>query len=144
MQAIRWNKKHEVFLPELDAEHREIFRVAEALRVAAADGSLERIRSLLDELKAEIEGHLRHEERLMRETGYPSFEWHKKQHEAARKRVRNHSKQAAAGDIEAVGVILDFLGSWLADHTATADRMMTSFVRNRRLQKSAAAAAATA
>ena len=139
MQSIRWNKKHEVFLPELDAEHRDIFRVAEELRAAVAGGQRERIRSLLDNLEAEVEGHLRHEERLMRETQYPSLEWHKEQHNAARKRLRGYSKQVAAGDAQAAEAMLETLGGWLRDHTATADRMMTAFVRNRRLQKSASA-----
>jgi hemerythrin len=138
MQPFKWNKKHEVFVPELDAEHRNIFRAAEELRAASA-GDPERVRVLLSELVAGAEEHFRHEERLMRASGYPSWEWHKQQHDTVRKRLKTFAGQIEAGDPDALTALLDFLAIWLKEHTSLSDRMMSAYLRNyRRLHATAA------
>jgi hemerythrin len=132
MQPFKWNKKHEVFVPELDAEHREVFRVAEELRAIASAGDGEQTQTLLSKLAADAEEHFRHEERLMRSAHYPLLDWHKKQHETVRKRIRKYSAEMNAGDPQAVTALLDFLAVWLKDHTGLSDRMMGAYIRNYR------------
>lgn len=133
MQALKWNKKHEVFVPELDAEHRNVFRIVEELRTAVeAPGTGERVQALLSELLSDMDEHFRHEERLMREARYPSFEWHRQQHETARKRVKEFGRQQPEGNPEALSTLLDFLCNWLREHTSLTDRMMCAYVRNYR------------
>ncbi len=140
MQPFKWNKKHEVFVPELDAEHRNIFRVAEELRVAvSAGGVTERVQTLLSELIAGAEEHFRHEEQLMRASEYPSLGWHKQQHETVRKRIRTFAGRIQAGDADALAGLLDFLAIWLKEHTALSDRMMSAYLRNYRRLHTAAA-----
>lgn len=131
MQPFKWNKKHEVFVPELDAEHRSLFRVAEELRTAVQVGSgQEHVGKLIAALGACVEDHLRHEERLMRASSYPAFEWHKQQHETLRKRVKAYSREVEAGDLGAVVPLVEFLAIWLKEHTGLADRMMSAYLRN--------------
>jgi hemerythrin len=140
MQPFKWNKKHEVFVPELDAEHRNLFRIAEELRVALAAGAGgEQVQALLGALLAGAEDHFRHEERLMRAAGYPSYEWHRQQHDTVRKRVKGFSTQIAAGEPEALTAMLEFLAIWLREHTSLTDRMMCAYIRNYRRLHSALA-----
>jgi hemerythrin len=133
MQPFKWNKKNEVFVPELDAEHRNVFRVAEELRAIGSTGNGgEQVQALLSELVADAEEHFRHEERLMRSAHYPLLDWHKKQHDTVRKRIRKYSAEMAAGDSQAITALLDFLAVWLKDHTGLSDRMMGAYIRNYR------------
>ena len=133
MQPFKWNKKHEVFVPELDAEHRNLFRTVEELRVAvAAGGGGEHVQALLAALVAGAEDHFRHEERLMRSAHYPSFDWHKRQHDTARKRLKEFSAKIEAGDSAAFPAMVEFLVHWLTDHAGLTDRMMGAYIRNHR------------
>lgn len=133
MRALKWSKKYEVFVPELDAEHRNVFRITEELHTSvAARGAGEHVHTLLNELLADLEEHFRHEEQLMRAARYPSFEWHKRQHETVRNRVKAFVRQNGSVEPEALTELLGFLSGWLRDHTSLTDRMMCSYVRNYR------------
>ena len=130
---FKWTKMHAAFIPEIDAEHRNMFRLGEELREAAkaqADG--ERLHSILDALIACMEGHFSHEERLMHAARYPSFAWHKQQHEAVRKRLHNFAESLGQGDAQAAWMAVEYYGDWLNGHTRLSDRMMAAYLRNHR------------
>ena len=75
-------------------------------------------------------GHFAHEERLMRAARYGSMRWHKQSHDAARRRVGQFARRIEKGDTKAGLELVEYLRSWLHDHTAIADRMMAAFLRN--------------
>jgi hemerythrin len=133
MQSIKWNNTHQVFVPELDAEHRNLFRTAEELRAAVtAGGSAEHVQALLAELVAGVEEHCRHEERLMRSAQYSSLDWHKRQHDYLRRRIKAFAKRIEAGDSAAALAMLEFLAAWLKEHTGLTDRLLGAYIRNYR------------
>jgi hemerythrin len=136
MQLFKWSKANEVFVPEIDAEHRGIFRIAGEISQAASSGSgQERMGELLQNLLSGMEDHFRHEERLMRGFGYPLLGWHKQLHDGVRKRSKALVARAIDGDVAATDELLKFMAGWLKDHTAVADRMMGAYLRNQqRLQ----------
>jgi hemerythrin len=131
MSLFKWTNAHSVFLPEVDAEHRAIYRLGDELHKAllAGAGSAQ-LKPILANLLDSAELHFRHEERLMRAVHYTSFAWHKRQHDAARKRAKAAAKRIEAGDSAAAGELLEFLSVWLRDHMAVADRMMGARLRN--------------
>ncbi|HXB67903.1 MAG TPA: hemerythrin family protein [Candidatus Acidoferrales bacterium] len=132
MAHFQWNDSNAVYLPELDAEHRSLFLIAGELHKALlARTPPERFLAVLRKLLAHTEGHFQHEERLMRAVDYPSYGWHRRQHDTVRKRVKLLAQRAAEGDSEAPMLLLEFLDGWLRDHTAFSDRMMASYLRNR-------------
>ena len=131
MQRFKWTKEHAVFLPDVDAEHRNLFHLADQLEAAVlakADAAqvLETLRALI----AATEDHFSHEERQMRNTHYPSYAWHKQQHDTLRKRVSQFVPSIEGGDSEAAILLLDYLSGWLKDHTALTDLMMGAYLRN--------------
>jgi len=131
MQRFKWTKAHAVFLPEVDAEHRNLFHLADELQAAVhakADSAhvLETLRALI----AATEDHFSHEERRMREARYPSYAWHKQQHDTLRKRIGQFVPRIESGDEEAAILLLEFLSGWLKDHTALTDRMLGAYLRN--------------
>ncbi len=131
MQHFKWTKAHAVYLPQVDAEHRNLFRMAEELHQAVRAGAeAARVEELVRPLLLGIEEHFAYEERLMRSVACPDYAWHKLQHDTARKRVARLQEEMKAGEPEAAADFLAFTSRWLKDHMSLTDRMMASHVRN--------------
>jgi hemerythrin-like metal-binding protein len=133
MPRFRRSKSNTVFDPEIDHQHGEIDHAGEALQQAChSDASPARIMETVHALTAVIEAHFAHEERLMRRSHYEFFSWHKQQHDTLRRRVKEFAIEIEAGDRDAAPALHLFFNKWLHEHTGLTDRMMASFLRNRR------------
>jgi hemerythrin-like metal-binding protein len=131
MSLFKWSNAHSVYLPEIDAEHRALYRLGDELHKAVLAGAdAARLQPILSNLLETAEQHFRHEERLMRAIHYTAFDWHKGQHDAVRKRSKVLARRVAGGDAAAAGELLEFLSEWLRGHMAVADRMMSARLRN--------------
>jgi len=128
MPASKRAKLHTVYISAIDAEHHKISRDMDELnRTVAAGGEAH---ELLQDLIEDMSAHLAGEERLMRSSAYPSYAWHKHQHDAARKRLKGFAERIDAGESAAVCEMVDFFRLWLRDHTGLHDRMMAAYLRN--------------
>jgi hemerythrin len=115
----------------MDAEHRALFQIAADLQRAILSRTPpEKFRAILRNLLAHVEEHFQHEERTMRTAAYPSYEWHKRQHDTVRKQAKFLVRRIAEGDTDAPSQLLEFLSRWLDDHTRLTDRMLAAFLRN--------------
>jgi hemerythrin len=130
MRQFQWSPENEVFIGQIDAEHRDLYEVAEAFEQAVEKKSGGDIQHQLHLLAEHMEEHFSHEEWLMQSVGYPSYAWHKNQHETARRRFKLFAALIQSGNQDAIEMFLEFLAGWLHDHTTVTDRMMASFVRN--------------
>ncbi len=140
MRPFKWNKGNNVFLPEVDAEHREIYRCAAELQHAVETGADQAgVEAAMESLAAVIQEHFAHEERLMKAAACPSYEWHRRQHQTALKQTKALLAAHTAGDAAAPGAYLEYLARWLKDHVSLTDRIMSAQVRNHSLVRSAAA-----
>ena len=133
MPCLQWSTSHAVFVTEIDDEHKEIFQAVGHVQevLTSRRPSLE-IRKATQRLISSITGHFAHEERLMRAARYGSIRWHKQAHNAARRRVGEFVLRIEQGDSGAGVELVDYLTSWLNNHTRVADRMMGAFLRNQR------------
>lgn len=133
MHPFKWTKARAVGVPEIDDEHRMIFRVADELNQAVlTDAPQSQVLEILSRLIGLADAHFKHEETLMRAYRYSSIEWHRQQHETVRKRLRQFVPRMEAGDHEAGLLLTEFLAGWLKDHLSLADRMMGAYLRNHR------------
>lgn len=131
MQHFKWTKAHAIFLPEIDAEHRNMFRMAEDLQTAVRTGAeAARVQDLIRPFAVAIDEHFAHEERLMRAVSCPDYAWHASQHNTVRARLEAVVADADAGNVEAAREFIEYLGRWMKDHFALSDRMMGAHVRN--------------
>src|ERR1017187_3223812 len=131
MRSLKWTTSHAVFVTEIDDEHKEIFQaVANVQKAVVNHGSVEEVRKLTQRLVSSVVDHFAHEERLMRAARYGSLRWHKLSHDCARKRVKQFVSRIAQGDAEAGLALVEYLKSWLRDHTRLADLMLGAFLRN--------------
>lgn len=67
----------------------------------------------------------------MRAARYSSYGWHKRNHDAALKRVSQLAERIEEGENAAGQDLVKYLTSWLHSHTRMADMMLGSFLRNR-------------
>lgn len=131
MREIQWSSENEVFIAQIDAEHRDLFQLAEGFERAVTQHAPPlAIREHLSAFAAHVAEHFSHEEWLMQSVEYPSYGWHKQQHETVRRRLKLLGPLIESGDSEATSLFLEFLANWLNDHTSVTDRMMAAYVRN--------------
>jgi hemerythrin len=131
MRSLKWSTSHAVFVTEIDDEHKEIFAAVSSVQtVFTSGGQLSEIPELTQRLTSCIVDHFAHEERLMRAARYGSMRWHKKSHDNARRRVGQFVVLIEQGDTKAGIELVEYLTSWLHDHTRLADRMLGAFLRN--------------
>ncbi len=120
-----------MFIPEIDVEHQEMFRLAAELRQAVLAGEKSaRLDVLRRRLASEVNGHFAHEERLMRAAGYPSYKWHERQHQAARVRLAALAQGICDGERQPIFECLEGLAGCIRDHISVADRMAGAYLRN--------------
>jgi hemerythrin len=131
MRSLQWSPSDAVWVTEIDDEHKEIFEMVARLQksLSSAGPPAER-RKLLEDLVTSVADHFAHEERLMRAARYGSLRWHKQQHDAARKKVQQFALRIKRHDSTAGTALVEYLQSWLHNHTRVADRMLGSFLRN--------------
>jgi hemerythrin len=131
MSLFKWSSAHSIYLAEIDAEHRALYRLGDELHKALLAGAdLAQLKPILVNLMESAEHHFRHEERLMRAMHYTAFAWHKRQHDTARRKSKELAGRIAGGDRAAADELLKFLSAWLRDHMSVADRMMGASLRN--------------
>jgi hemerythrin-like metal-binding protein len=130
MRHFKWSEENEVFLAQIDAEHRELFRIADGLQQAVADKAATAVKQHLHAFIAHAEEHFSHEEWLMQSVRYSSYGWHLQQHNTARRRLKLFAPLVESGEYEAAELLLEFLEGWLRDHITLTDRMMAAYVRN--------------
>ena len=82
--AIQWSPSLAVGVPEIDAQHQELFRRADRLVSALRAGDRGAVQPLVRYLTEYVVEHFAAEERYMREIGYPGLEGHRAAHDAFR------------------------------------------------------------
>jgi hemerythrin-like metal-binding protein len=130
MLCLEWSVSHAVFVTEMDDEHAEIFEALGALEraLAARAEAGGPARSLVER----IDDHFAHEERLMYAARYASRRWHTRKHDAARRRVRQFVERMSEADPAAGAELVEYLKTWLDEHTRLPDMMLAAFLRNHR------------
>ncbi len=126
-----WNERLAIGVPEIDAQHQELFE-----RIERFEESLHRrgpldLTSTFDFLRDYAAVHFATEERLMRETAYPDVEEHVAQHNDYIARldalVRDHE---ARGPIAFAGLkARNWILVWLLDHVAGRDQALGKHLR---------------
>src|SRR5690242_14504555 len=130
MPLFKWTKAQAVFVTELDAQHRNLYLLANELNQAILGGAeSSRTLELLRALIAAADEHFSYEESLMRATQYSARGWHTQQHDTVRKRIAEFLPRIERGEGEAAMLLLEFLSGWMHDHTGLTDRMLGAHLR---------------
>lgn len=133
MSFFEWSDKYLVQIPEIDADHRNLFALANRIhqRIKKGAGQAAILRAL-GHLVDYVEGHFSREERLMERVAYPDIVAHKKTHRMLEQivqsmyRIYRHEPDAVDPD-----KLLEFLGDWLQNHILKSDMQYGPWVNNR-------------
>jgi len=121
-----------VFIPEIDAEHKALFKLVDELAAALDSRARVARKTIIESLVVHVHHHFAHEERLMRESRYDAMEWHKGQHDGMRRTVKRYLDSIEEGDRQAGAELLEYLTKWLHSHVLVTDRMLAAYLRNYR------------
>jgi hemerythrin len=142
--ALRWTTALSIGVPELDAQHEELFgRVDRLLDAMLVHDRSEAVR-LIGFLERYVEEHFDVEERLMRESGYPDLALHVAEHRAFRADIAELVGSLAA-DGPTARLVLRLereVTSWLRDHVYSTDHCLARWLLSRAPAAAAPAAEA--
>jgi len=122
MSSLQWRDEFSVGIAEVDHEHRELIELISTLQEDLQAGSdKQKIVRSLGEIYAQIAAHFALEEKMMRETRYPSFADHKEDHEILLDDLRDIMDEVEDdGDLDEAR-LTDDLDRWFSDHFKTHD-----------------------
>lgn len=134
---IKWAKKLESGIEEIDQQHKMFFKkIDRLLDECIAKTNKELILEDFKFLGLYIIEHFGAEEELMKKFKYPSYVEHKKKHMEIRKELENLKNQTNREGINP-NLILKFsyfLVDWLMDQILVHDKKMCSFLREKSKQ----------
>lgn len=108
----------------IDALHAEF----DACVVALTDAPAERLRAALGALRVHLLRHFGDEQRWMRESEFPAFDCHKREHDKVLDVLAEVERRFAGGDEEVVRRLAAELPQWFAIHASTMDAALVAWL----------------
>ncbi len=132
--SLQWSPALAVGVPEIDAQHQELFRRAERLITALRAGERREVEPLVHYLSDYVVEHFAAEERYMREIGYPGLEGHRAAHDAFREDLAEMlADYQRKGPTPLVALTMhNWLSDWLRRHTGGLDQEIGRFAEAKR------------
>ncbi|HLK22733.1 MAG TPA: bacteriohemerythrin [Bryobacteraceae bacterium] len=132
MSIFHWKEEYSVGHPEIDAQHKQLFQLADDLNAAMTGGKGNKVltktlASLIDYTKH----HFSCEEQLMKRNFYPDYLNHKALHDDLTARVIELQKQFASGRTAMSIDVFHFLKDWLTHHIGEQDRKVAAYLRTK-------------
>jgi hemerythrin len=129
---FEWKDIYSTGIHSVDAQHRNLFAVAEDLYAAMTNGQgRAAVGRTLDRMVQYTASHFAHEERLMRLHNFPDFEAHKAEHDKLTAQVLQFQADFRAGKATITVQLLHFLRDWLQKHIQGSDQQYAPFLREK-------------
>lgn len=131
---LQWTEDLSVGEEEVDSQHRELFKMINALDAAIRKGKPNKeIVGLIGFLDDYIVVHFGTEEKYMTSTGYPDFESHRKKHEWFIEEFSHIKKRLEDGAplVEIGGLSNNLLITWFSNHIRTIDKALGGFLASK-------------
>lgn len=130
MATLVWKDQYSVKVMEIDNQHKKLFDLINKLDAHMRQGKgKEILGTVLKELVDYTRYHFGHEERILRESGYPEYEEHKAIHERVTERVLAIQKQYLEGNGAHLTIdAMNYLNNWITKHILGTDQKYTAHV----------------
>lgn len=120
----------------IDADHRKLIEQVNALHTATSQGrGQEVVTQLLASVIGDTQAHLRREEQLMEQAGFPNLERHKQGHAKFVEQLRELQQKQQAGSITVASQLSTVLRDWLSLHIRRGDKELLQFLRQQERQQ---------
>ena len=128
MEKIVWTPELSVGVDIFDEHHKRIIlminRLIEAQEAATNSGT---VSDLLDKMTGYAKDHLKSEEKMMAEHGYPQLEQHKAQHMAYIEKTADFCTATQIGVDSIPRGLLAYLRDWWQHHIQDTDKAYSAF-----------------
>lgn len=129
MSLFLWREQYSVQHPQIDGQHKELFRLASELHAAMMRGEARPIMAkTLDRLIEYTRSHFRAEEGLMTSSAYPQYRAHKAEHDDFTAEVMELQKGLESGKFSVSVDTLHFLRAWLERHIMVSDQRIALYL----------------
>jgi len=129
MPEIKWNDELSVGVEQIDNQHKELLRIANALINAVSLGRDKRILdNVIKKLREYTVHHFSSEEELMEKVHYGKRAEHMAEHNKLKRNVKDYQRLIYQHENLTPDVILEFLKDWLLSHILTFDRELARFI----------------
>lgn len=132
-QVLEWSAAFSVGLPDIDAQHAEIFsRILAFKRACAEKRAAAQLHEVVAYLRGYVHEHFNAEEAYQESIGFPGFLEHKRMHAAFAQEIDRFSARLTdRGASEALGEELGrFMLNWLAVHVVVEDQQYVDHARS--------------
>ena len=132
MEKIIWSEKFSVGIPKLDEQHQAIIDlINQLIELQKAPFDKMAVRSINSDLVKYGMEHLKDEEELLQEYGYPEFLKHKHEHFLYIKKTTKYLKNTMDINEQTLSQIIDFLTDWWTHHILEEDMKYKPFFENK-------------
>ena len=127
---FEWSESYSVGVHGIDAQHKNVFRLAAEFHRAIVSGEGKAfIPQLLDRLVQYTAVHFAYEERLMQEAGYPNLPAHKAEHEELTKKLLRFQSDFKAGRTDLAFEMFQALRQAVRQHILGSDLQYAPYVK---------------
>lgn len=132
MGFTEWSTQFSVHNPEMDEQHKAIFRLANELQEGISNRQNgDALGRIIQELLDYTERHFAEEEHLMRQHNYPGYERHKMAHDQLTGQVLEFERKFHSGDGSFSAEMFQFLVSdWLVKHILGMDKLYAPYLQS--------------
>ena len=128
--AFVWTEQYSLGQPDIDREHKALFRMAQQLNEAMLRGDAQaELAGLFARLVAYTKFHFTNEEALMRGTNYPDTASHVREHDQFTAKVAALEREFENGKTTVTAETMEFLRGWLGHHIVGTDQRMARHIR---------------
>ena len=130
MPLMNWDPSFETGNATVDEQHRSLIQMVNEFHDAAfrTPGKYD-VGTILSRLAAYTVKHFAHEEKLMRDTQYPDYASHKKEHDQLVAKATELIKGHQAGKMVLTVTVSQFLQEWLRVHILQVDKRMIKYLQ---------------
>lgn len=131
MGHIVWRERMSVGIARIDEDHKAMVGYLNQLEMALSDPDYDerRVARILLYLVEYTKAHFDREEKLMLAIDFPDFDEHKKQHDKARRNLRDIGIRFMKTPTMEEGCrIQEFVADWLIRHIIMEDTRIAAFV----------------
>ena len=131
MIYFKWTSAIEIGHAEIDAQHRKLFLLGEAVVESLVDSEEHKLAALqLQTFIAYAREHFKYEEVQMRSAGYPEADRHSKYHASLLAELVMYCNKVHWGQNTDAEALTSFMWNWLILHIDLADREMVVWLKS--------------
>lgn len=125
MQPFPWSPQFEIGHPVIDAQHRELFRLANSIHAMFGQSDRKEIERAISALIAYTKTHFRAEEGLLKVNHYAELAEHRQVHQALTRRVQELWQRR---DTVTPEELFATLAEWIVGHIQGMDQSLKGTV----------------